>query len=465
VSFRAAFGLLAFALLLGHWPQALEAESFTEEQAVERAIAFSRDIAYQSTLLAARELTFALGIREYLPHVSLGYDENATVALGAPDTRGRTLSLSASQPVFRGGTKPYERKVAGLELSNAREDLGQQVRALEYDLRGRFADILVSEQKKGILVRTIEVARESLEIIQAQVRLGGALDLDLAQAELEILSLEINLTETETSLEDFLYQMKKLLSLDPSDPLELKGDLDQGYAGVDLSGMEESLYSAAASYSPELKRQGTAVEKASIQVRASAFPFLPDVDLEVSAAFTGEQFPLRNPQYAGKLTFSFPIPEVPTTYSGGASATPGKDRGGSVSVKTAPLESVSAWVDRRTAILTLDAEARKKEQIAQDLRFEVKRMMAAYAQAGRGIELARRKLDVQRRKEAILQRQMDLGEVKRIDYLQGAIETSSAEIALNQSLLQLLESERAWEGILGLRAGGLRALVERGALK
>jgi outer membrane protein TolC len=138
-----------------------------------------------------------------------------------------------------------------------------------------------------------------------------------------------------------------------------------------------------------------------------------------------------------------------------------------MSVKTSPMESISAWVDRKTAILSLDAEGRKNEQITQDLRFQVKRMMAAYSQAGRAIELARKKLDVQRRKETILQRQMDLGEVKRIDYLQGAIETANAEIALNESLLRLRESERGWETLLGLRSGGLSLIAgdERGDLK
>ena len=455
------------ACLMTSGTELLVADTYTEEEAVDRALATSRDLAYESALLSARELSFSLGIREYFPRFAVGYDENTTVALGAPDTRGKTISVSASQPLLRGGVKPFERSIARLSLGMDREDLEQKYRALEYDLRRMFAGVLVAEQKREILLRAIALARQNIEILQTQVRLGGALELDHAQAELERLSLEISLSETETSLEDSRYQMKKLLSMDPADSLELKGSVNQEYAGVDLSGLEGVLYSMAASYSPDLKRQGLAVQKASIQVRAASFPFIPDVDLELTAAFTGEAFPLSNPQYSGRLTFSFPVPESPTTYSAGASTTPGKDRGGSMSVKTSPLESITAWVDRKTAALALDAEARKKEQIAQDLRFQVKRMMAAYSQAGRAIALARRKLDVERRKETILERQMDLGEVKRIDYLQGAIERANAEIALNESLLQLLENERGWETLLGVRSGGLRLIAEqeRGELK
>lgn len=455
------------AWLLTSGSQLLVADTYTEVEAVDRAIASSRDLAYESALLSAQELSFALGIREYFPRFSVGYDENTTVTLGAPDTRGRTISVNAIQPLLRGGTKPFERSVARLSLRMDREDLERKYRALEYDLRRMFAGILMAEQKREILLRTIALAHQNIEILQTQVRLGGALELDHAQAELELLSLEITLSQTESSLEDSRYQMKKLLSMDPADSLELKGSVNQEHAGVDLSGLEGLLYSMAASYSPDLKRQNVAVQKASLQVRAASFPFIPDVDLELTAAFTGEAFPLNNPQYSGKLTFSFPVPESPTTYSAGASTTPGKDRGGSMSVKTSPLESITAWVDRKTAALALDAEARKKEQIVQDLLFQVKRMMASYSQAGRAIDLARRKLDVERRKETILQRQMDLGEVNRIDYLQGAIERANAEIALNESLLRLLENERDWETLLGLRSGGLRLIVaqERGALK
>ncbi|HVP17992.1 MAG TPA: TolC family protein [Spirochaetia bacterium] len=443
------------------------ANPLTEDQAVERGVALSRDLAYQSALLSAQELSFSLGIREYFPRFSIGFDDNTTVTKGAPDTRGKTISLSATQPLLRGGTKPSERSIGRLNLSLERENLEQQYRALEYELRRTFMEVLVVEQKREILLRTITLAHENIDILQTQVRLGEALELDHAQAELELLSLEITLSQAEASLEDCRYQMKKLLSLDPADPLELAGSVDQQYAGVDLSGLEERLYTVAAGYSPELKRQNVAMQKASIQAQAASFPFIPDVDLELTASFTGEVFPLSNPQYSGRLTFSFPIPESPTKYSAGASITPGKDKGGSMSVKTSPFESVSAWVDRKTASLSLDAEARKKEQISQDLRFQVKRMMASYSQAGRAMELARRKLDVQRRKEAILKRQMDIGEAKRIDYLQGAIETANAEIALNESGLRLLESEREWETLLGLRSGGLRRITakENGAFK
>ncbi len=437
------------------------AAAFTEDRAVQRALATSQDLAYQGALLSAQELAFTLGIREYFPRFTVGYDENDTITIGAPDTWGKTISVRATQPLLRGGTKPYERRAARLDLAMARGDLEQKCRSLECDLRLAFSEILVAQQKQEILRRAIDLAHQNIEILQTQVRLGEALELDHAKAELELLSLEITLSQTETSLEDSRYQMKKLLSLDPLEKLELLGSLDPLSPGLDLSGLEKRLFSMAISYSPDLKRQDTAVQKAAIQARAAAFPFVPDVDLELSAEFTGDTFPLRVPRYSGKLTFNFAVPESPTTYSGGASLTPGQDRGGSLSVKTSPGESVTAWLDRKTAILSLDAETRRKEEITQDLRFQVTRMMAAYSQTERTVELARRKLDVERRKEAILLRQMDLGEVKRIDYLQGAIETANSEIALNESTLQLVQGERDWENLLGLESGGLHAMVEK----
>jgi outer membrane protein len=438
----------------------LSALSVTEQQAVERGLACSRDLAYENALLCARELSYRLGIRDYFPRFSVGYDENTTVSLGAPDTRGKAVTVSATQPILRGGTRPWERRAAQLDLALARGDLEERYRALSAQVSGSFASILVTERKRGILVRTIALARQNIDILAEQVRLGGALELDLAQAELERLTLELSLTDTETALEDARYQLKKLLSMDPEEPLELVGGIERREAAADLSGLEEELFAAATAWSPSLKKQAAAVQKASIQVAAASNPFIPDVDVELSVGFTGEQFPLRVPQYSGKLTFSFPIPESPTSTSSGASTTPGRDRGGSLSVKTSPLESVSAWVDRKTAALALDAETRKKEEIGQDLRFQVTRLAGAYAQTGRAIELARRKLEVQRRKEDILKRQVDVGEAKRIDYLQGAIETAASEISLEQALLDLREAERSWESLLGLPTGSFPAFVE-----
>ena len=452
----ALFAALWF--LAGGIPR-LPAATFTEDAAVDRALAVSRDLACESALLSAQELTFALGLREYFPRLSVGYDENDTVTAGAPDTWNKTISVSATQPLFRGGTRPYERRLARLDLSMAREDLQQKYRALEYDLRRQFSGLLVAQQKRAILLRTIDLASQNMEILQAQVTVGEALEVDLAQAEIERLSLQITLAQTENALEESRYRIKKLLSLDPSESLGLEGSVDPAQPSLDLGGREEALFTLAASYSPDLKKQEVAVQKASVQVRAAGFPFAPDVDLQVSAEFTGDQLPLRVPRYAGKLTFSFAVPESPTTYSAGASLSPGQERGGSLSVQTSPLQSITAWVDRRTAALTLDAETRRKEEITQDLRFQVTSMVASYSQTAKTRDLARTRLLVQRRKELILQRQMDLGEVKRIDYLEGAIETANAEIALNEAALQLVQGERDWENLLGLPAGGLRGRI------
>ena len=323
---RAPAILVAVWLLAGSAAHVFAAV-FTEDQAVERALASSPDLAYQGALLSAQELAFALGIREYFPRFSLGYDENDTITIGAPDTWGKTISFSATQPLLRGGTKPYERRAARMDLAIARGDLEQRYRSLEHDLRRAFAEVLVAQQKQEILRRTIDLAHQNIEILQTQVRLGEALELDSAQAELELLSLEITLSQTETSLEDSRYQIKKLLSLDPAETLELRGSLDPLAPGLELVGLEQRLFSMAVSYSLDLKRQDTTVQKAAIQVRAAAFPFVPDVDLELSAEFTGDAFPLRVPRYSGKITFNFAVPESPTTYSAGASITPGQDRG------------------------------------------------------------------------------------------------------------------------------------------
>jgi outer membrane protein TolC len=459
---RPAAVLLTVTWLFAAAAPDLSAAAFTEDQAVNRALAVSQDLAYQGALLSAQELTFVLGLRQYFPSLSVGYDENDTVTTGAPDTWSKTISLSATQPLFRGGTKPWERRVARLDLSMAREDLQQRYRTLEQTLRQQFAGLLVAQQKKAILQRTIDLADQNIQIMQTQVKVGEALELDLAQAEIDLLSLEITLSQTESALEDSRYQIKKVLSLDPAESLVLIGNVDPSAPALALAGREENLFTLAASYSPNLKRQDSAVQKAAIQARAAAFPFIPDVDLQMSVEFAGDQFPLREPRYTGKLTFSFAVPESPTTYSAGASTSPGKDRSGSLSVQTSPLQSVTAWVDRKTASLNLDAETRKKEQIAQDLRYQITSMVTSYLQAARTRDLARTRLGVQKRKEALLQRQMDLGEAKRVDYLEGVVETANAEIALNETALQLVEREREWESLLGLPSGGLRTSMKEG---
>jgi outer membrane protein TolC len=60
---------------------------------------------------------------------------------------------------------------------------------------------------------------------------------------------------------------------------------------------------------------------------------------------------------------------------------------------------------------------------------------------------------------AILEKELKLGEVKRIDLLKGEIELANARIALSEAVLQLIQGEGGWEKLLGLQAGGLARLA------
>jgi outer membrane protein TolC len=91
--------------------------------------------------------------------------------------------------------------------------------------------------------------------------------------------------------------------------------------------------------------------------------------------------------------------------------------------------------------------------------------MAGHAQKQRGLALARRQIDLLGRKIAIMGRQLELGEVKRVDYMKLQTQLARDRTSLLQEVLQLLESERAFERLLGIDAGELEELCRQAAAR
>lgn len=458
-------GAIVLALLFAVAIRETAAESFTEDEAVERALASSPSLRYAEAVQAAKEASFALGIRAFFPELSVGYDDSTSIAMDAPDTRSKSLSLTLTQPLFDGGIASRERAMARLELALSRNDIARQSRELERSVRSLFNAILVGQKKRDILAETIAMAIESLDIMRAEQRLGVSTELDAVEAEVEKLELELDLEKAEQEISDSLYQLKKALSLDFDARVELVGELPVAREILHISGEGEALLPLAAAASSELGAQDAAVRKARIALRSARSAFIPTIELEFAATVSGSDFPLSDPSLSGKLLFTFSAPEMPTSYSGSASSAPFRNYGGATSLAAAPLKSISGWIDRRSAKLSLDAEARKKEEMLEDLRFTIRQRLEQYATLERQFALTSKRLSVQRQKSDILEKRLSLGEVKRIDRLKGAIDAAETEIELGESSLALLEAERDWEELLGLDREALNALFGKGGLR
>ena len=86
--------------------------------------------------------------------------------------------------------------------------------------------------------------------------------------------------------------------------------------------------------------------------------------------------------------------------------------------------------------------------------------MAAYRLLVKRLVLQRRSIASQERKTHVMAKQLEIGEIKRIDYVTAETQVAQARSSLIEQVVQLMITERGLERLLGLEEGGLARLVE-----
>lgn len=456
----AAFGASASAGMAPKAPAA-PAAAVSLEEAEARALARSTELAILRLRTRAQARTWTLGIREYLPRLSVAFDDARTIVMGGPDSRTKSLALTIEQPLFDGGRVAARRALAraGLLLDGRASADGED--ALVDRVRGLYWQALVQREKLAIQEEIRAITGRQLEISRTEMRIGAIREIDLVEAELEEARAALTIGDTRALLEERLDQLKECLGMGPEELLALSGRIDAGYRGLELPGDPQVLIAVALGNNTAVKRQELEAQKALEELRAARREFVPRISLAVTASISGERYPLQDPSITGELVFDFPGRAFPLSASLSAGRTGRKERSAGSGAEAAVLEDLGGWTDRAAAALAREESLLRKEQTVEGLCSQVRRALAACAQKKAAAALQKRTVALAEKRVAILGRQLDLGEIKRVDYMAAQTQLARDASALLESVLAVLEGERELERLLGVRAGELAVLARR----
>jgi outer membrane protein TolC len=433
--------------------------SISLEEAEARALASSPEL----TLLrlhsrrAARD--WALGIRDYLPQLSVGFDDSRLVVTGGPDTSRTSFSATVVQPLFDGGRTATRRAIARASLALEQRTLAESEDALLDEVRTLSRQALVNRQKLRIQEEVRAITSRELEICRTELRIGAAREIDLVEAELEDARAGLTLEDTRAALEQGMDRLGERLGMRPGDRLELSGSIDTAYQGLELPAEAGELVPVALANNASLKRRGLEARQALEELRAVRRQFVPRISLEIAASVSGERFPLQDPSVSAKLLFDVPSPAFPATASLAAGNVGPGEKSGGTSVDVAVLQDLAAGFPAQAAALSREESRLRKLQAEQQLASQVRRALAACAQKKAAAAVQRRTVELGQRKARILARAVDLGGAKRVDSMAAQTQLARDAGALLEAVLSLLEAERELERLLGLRPGELAALA------
>jgi len=405
-----------------------------------------------------------LGVREFLPTVEIGYAGSDTVITGSPDSRSRSVSLTVRQPILSGTGAARRRRLASLELLLDRRNY-EKLREEVLDQACRlFYRLALCMEKVKLQNDVYDLASQELEIAEARKEAGAITRMDLVEIQLEVRTLELEISTTALELQELEYLMRQSLGIALEETVQWEGAMDRDYAGVELDRALADLCSLALANNLELRQRRLDLQKLLAESRAGLL--LPRLDVEASFGVSGDSFPLQQPAYAMSLIVSFPTGMLPIDSSVSIGRQGTAARSLSASGSTAILQDITPPLDRKLALLALEAERRRIEELTEEIVFSVRREVSRYHGLRQALELKREYRLLEDQKVQILEQQLELGEIKRIDLLKARTSCFRSEMELLEDVMAVLDSERTLERLLGMEPGMLgRAAAEQSGLQ
>ena len=218
-------------ILFGASASAQVSSSATAGQFVDAAAGLSLDEAlarareHEPALRAARsEIEIARGMRVQAglrPSPSFSFERREEPAGTDNQT---TLEVAWPLDLFRthGRVAVAERELTATELR-----IADRERLLAADVRMRFGEVLAAVRELTLLDDLVAATRRQHDLLAARVQEGASppLERDLLQVELRRLESDrlLQLGRTEAAV----FELKRLLGLDPQAPLKVRGSLEE----------------------------------------------------------------------------------------------------------------------------------------------------------------------------------------------------------------------------------------------
>lgn len=443
-------------------PAVLAAEEIqlTIEQAYDMCTRNSLSLKTSRFELLAERRKQQLSVWESLPSLSFNLSDSRLTRYNAQDTKTINFSSSLTIPVFNGGRVKMQRTINRLSLDIQTVLLSASEEELRNTCFSLFHQVQVLYLKKEAILEMESLAEHQYRITEKEYELGKAREIDVIDTRLSLEEISHNLFTLESEILSNEYSFRKLLGLEESVEFSLVTKIDESYTGVETQNLAKSLYSIAEQKNINLLQGRFSIEQARINNQMANSKWVPNVKLQATVQASGDNYPLQNPNYGLRAIMEFPNELLPVNFSFGISTIPNNEYGRSVTSSAASPTTLAPIIDKQLAKARLSQAVENYLDLQQDVRFSIEQGLLAYERQQRSQELLKKKIQTQEKKAAILMTQAELGQITRLDYLEGANELLASRLQYLSGILTLIQLERQIESMAGLNAGDLQTIGE-----
>jgi len=246
---------LIFALLAVVSMMAQESHSyqFTLEDCLRFAVANSYERRSMELTGQSLETTYEQSKQQRLPSVSASVGQNISNNENGWSTSG-SVGVGSSVTIYQGGNINNTIEQNRLNMERNTVQLQRYDNQLTTQILQSFLTILGNQELIKYQQEVLNTSREQLKQGQARHKVGTILESDLLLLESQYYSDSNNVVDTRINIENNLLDLKVLLSMDPTDDLEIiSPNTDNLDALKESLPTEEEAINQAMEYMPDLR--------------------------------------------------------------------------------------------------------------------------------------------------------------------------------------------------------------------
>lgn len=220
---------------------------------------------------------------QWQPSVSFSTGHNFSnspfAEVGYANNYSGSYNLGASWTVFNGFRRKYNIQQQELQETIQETSLKSTEEDIRIAVLSGYLQVLYARENVLMKKNSLETSNEQLSRYKQLYEAGSVSMSDLSQIESQYASEVYQLTVAQNQLEDDVLQLKQLLRLDLSQPLEIRQlDFSQEQVMADL-GNKDSIYLRALESRPEIASAKLNEQMAELQIKSAKSGYYPSVNL------------------------------------------------------------------------------------------------------------------------------------------------------------------------------------------
>ncbi|MCL2440977.1 MAG: TolC family protein [Treponema sp.] len=435
----------------------IHGETLTFAQAAELAIAASVDLSHSRSTQTIAEGAWRWGIREYFPKIGINISENDRLQQIGADSFVKNYGITLDQLIFDGGRTSMSRRLERMELELTSARLDRMASDIAEAAIAAYRNVLSSRAILDIKKTALSVLEEQRMVLNEEVQLGLALEIDLANADINLADAKLDVYSLQLDLEEMERQFAELLGLDYLPVLAEKVDIHRS----SLFPLAATVADIAREKNPDLVEARYSITKRKAELKYISNSWIPTLRLTGSFGLTGQNYPLTRYNWSVGITVDISSPWFQNRFGAQAGWEPPHDRTAMLQNSFTPLPDPASRYGVTQARLALSFEQEKYaavlERIGRVAHNAVEK--CKLAEQKRILALESSALGAERCR--IEELRLELGQITRLKLMEVLIEQTQRDINLIQAATALLEAERELERFLDLKPGELAKLVDR----